>query len=156
MSEILQVQVQALRPEREGEDSEPGELPRIDRIALYIDDLDRCPPQRVVEVLEAVHLILAVPVFVVILAVDPRWLLQSLRLHYSELLPQRTAADKRGDEVGAAWRSTPAHYLDKIIQVPFALRPMGESSVRSLIRGLLPVATVPTGLDDAVLADTAG
>ena len=28
----------------------------IDRIVLYIDDLDRCSPRRVVEVLQAVHL----------------------------------------------------------------------------------------------------
>ena len=31
-------------------------LPQIDRIVLYIDDLDRCPPARVVQVLEAIHL----------------------------------------------------------------------------------------------------
>ena len=30
-------------------------LPRIDRIIVYIDDLDRCPPRRVVEMLEAIH-----------------------------------------------------------------------------------------------------
>ncbi len=111
-------------------------LPQIDRIVLYIDDLDRCPPRRVVEVLEAVHLILAVELFVVVLAVDPRWLLQSLQLHYSELL---AAPDdgKPADE--SAWHSTPLHYLEKIIQMPFALRPMGNAAVRSLVHGLLPV-----------------
>ena len=36
----------------------PG-LPRIDRVVLYIDDLDRCSPAKVLEVLEAVHLLLA-------------------------------------------------------------------------------------------------
>ena len=60
--------------------------PPIDRIVLYIDDLDRCPPARVVEVLEAIHLLLAFPVFVVIVAVDSRWLLTSLELYYRELL----------------------------------------------------------------------
>jgi hypothetical protein len=39
-------------------------LPAIDRIVLYVDDLDRCPPPRVVEVLEAVHLLLAGRLFV--------------------------------------------------------------------------------------------
>ena len=61
------------------------ELPRIDRIVVYIDDLDRCPPDRVVQVLEAVQLLLAVPLFVVVVAVDPRWLLRSLTVHYREL-----------------------------------------------------------------------
>ena len=30
-------------------DEAGDELPRVDRIVLYIDDLDRCPPERVVE-----------------------------------------------------------------------------------------------------------
>ena len=159
MSEILREE--AGRTEREGgctESTASRELPRIDRIVLYIDDLDRCPPQRVVEVLEAVHLILAVPLFVVVLAVDPRWLLQSLRLHYSELLAKGIAGDNRADEAETAWQSTSVHYLEKIIQVPFALRPMGESSVDSLVRGLLPLPPSsaselgPPGLTEAAVS----
>lgn len=132
MSDILRAQAEA----REREHGEPGDedLPPIDRIVLYIDDLDRCPPKRVVEVLQAVHLILAVPLFVVVIAVDPNWLLQSLRLHYAELLAADAAAD---DE--EAWHSGPLDYLEKIIQMPFALRPMNPDSVRSLVHGLLPV-----------------
>ena len=34
-------------------------FPRIARIILYVDDLDRCPEKNVVEVLQAVHLLLA-------------------------------------------------------------------------------------------------
>jgi hypothetical protein len=30
-------------------------LPRFSRIILYIDDLDRCPPDKVVDVLQVVH-----------------------------------------------------------------------------------------------------
>lgn len=76
------------------EDAAGDTLPAIDRIVLYIDDLDRCPPQRVVEVLEAVHLLLAGRLFVVVVAVDPRWLLRSIATHYAdlfaaELLPTR-------------------------------------------------------------------
>ena len=37
---------------------------RIDRIILYIDDLDRCNEEIVVRVLEAIHLLLAFPLFV--------------------------------------------------------------------------------------------
>ena len=124
MSEIL-------RRQGSGSGGDPA-LPQIDRVVLYIDDLDRCPPKRVVEVLEAVHLILALDLFVVVLAVDPRWLLQSLRLHYSELL-----ADEK--QLDAEWESTPLNYLEKIIQIPFTLRPMGEGGIAALVAGLLPV-----------------
>jgi WD40 repeat protein len=140
-----------------GEESVRSDLPRIDRIVLYIDDLDRCPPKRVVEVLEAVHLILALELFVVVLAVDPRWLLQSLELHYSELLageverptaqaPPPTTSDKTPpetvevDEDEETWLSTPLNYLEKIIQIPFALRPMSQAGGTALVQSLLPVA----------------
>ncbi len=48
------------------------DLPELNRIVLYIDDLDRCPPKRVVEVLQAVHLLLAFELFVVVVGVDAR------------------------------------------------------------------------------------
>lgn len=101
----------------EGDGERMGRFPQIDRIVLYIDDLDRCPPARVVEVLQAVHLLMALPLFVVVVAVDPRWLLQSLRLRYrSVLAAHRTVF---GGEEGLT--STPEQYLEKIFQIPFTL-----------------------------------
>jgi len=50
----------------------------IDRIILYIDDLDRCPSDRVVRVLEAIHLLLAFELFVVVVGLDIRWAARSL------------------------------------------------------------------------------
>jgi len=47
-------------------------LQPIRRVILFIDDLDRCPPKRVVEVLQAIHLLLAFPLFVVVVGVDSR------------------------------------------------------------------------------------
>ncbi|MET0856730.1 MAG: P-loop NTPase fold protein, partial [Telluria sp.] len=58
---------------------------QVEGIVLYIDDLDRCPAAKVVDVLQAVHLLLAYPLFVVVVGVDSRWLLQSLAAHYTEL-----------------------------------------------------------------------
>src|SRR5262249_49989348 len=86
------------------------EDPHVDRIVLYIDDLDRCPPDRVVEVLQALHLILSVRLFVVVVAVDSAWLLQSLDAYYERQFRNRSH-----------WESKPQHYLEKIFQIPFAL-----------------------------------
>ena len=89
-----------------------------ERIVLYIDDLDRCPPPVVIKVLEAVHLLLAQPVFVVVVGVDARWLLRALREHYTEMLDD------------------PVDYLEKIFQVSFALRPMDGPGFRRLVSDL--------------------
>jgi hypothetical protein len=99
----------------------------IDRIVLYIDDLDRCTPRRVVEVLEAVHLLLAIPLFVVVIGVDPRWLLRALSAHYSEIL-----SNQAGTSAVA-----PEDYLEKIINVPIILPHMTSTSMGTLVKGLL-------------------
>ncbi len=98
------------------------------RIVLYIDDLDRCRPRRVVEVLEAIHLLLATDLFVVVVAVDPRWLEQALRTEYHELLRQRP------DEDG---RATARDYLEKIVQIPYCLPRMREQDVARFTDTLL-------------------
>ena len=101
------------------------------RIVLYIDDLDRCQPDRVVEVLEAVHLLLAFPLFVVVVAVDPRWLRECLEMHYPRLL-----ATSEKEAQGLTTPSTPQDYLEKIFQIPFYLRPISGRGYRNMIDGL--------------------
>jgi KAP family P-loop domain len=49
-------------------------IPEVERIILFVDDLDRCPHDKVVDVLQAVHLLLAFKLFVVVVGVDSRWL----------------------------------------------------------------------------------
>ncbi len=46
----------------------------IERIVIFIDDLDRCPAKEVIRVLEAVNLLFGFELFVVVVAVDSRWL----------------------------------------------------------------------------------
>ncbi len=113
---------QAALAEWNAEDADRDRPPPLERIVLYIDDLDRCPPRKVVDVLAAVHLLLALPLFVVVVAVDPRWLRHCLDQHHLDLFGGRTPAD----------------YLDKIFQVVFALRPMGASA-SSYIDAMVPV-----------------
>ncbi|HET9142576.1 P-loop NTPase fold protein [Actinophytocola sp.] len=94
--------------------------PPLQRIVLYVDDLDRCRPRRVVDVLQAVNLLLTMELFVVVVAVDPRWLLRALEKHHKNLSEDGAVA-----------------YLDKIFHLPVALRPMGEHAA-GYLRSLLP------------------
>ncbi|HEX3103749.1 MAG TPA: P-loop NTPase fold protein [Terriglobales bacterium] len=107
---------------------------RIDRIILYIDDLDRCPEKNVVDVLQAVHLLLAFPLFVVVVGVDPRWLLHALRQHSSAFQTKKeneAGSDETGEEL--LWQSTPMNYLEKIFQIPFTLRPIRKKGFEELV-----------------------
>lgn len=95
----------------------------IDRIVLYIDDLDRCQPGTVVQVLESVNLLLSLPLFVVVVGVDIRWLMQSLH-DVHPLLLKRLPADSQ---------ATPIDYLDKIFQLAYQLPNMSADACAELL-----------------------
>ncbi len=103
------------------------DLPTLDRIILYIDDLDRLREAQVVEVLEAVGLLLQFRLFVVVVAVDARWLEGALRNFY------------RG-QLGGEGQAGPGDYLEKIFQAPFWLPRLsaGGGEFAGLARVLLP------------------
>lgn len=99
----------------------------FNRIILYIDDLDRCPDDHVVKVLQAVHLLLAFKLFVVVVAVDSRWLSHALTKHFKAL--------EVSSNNGPA--ATPDDYLEKIFQIPFWIPPLSDTAKRNIVQGLL-------------------
>jgi hypothetical protein len=103
---------------------------RIDRIVLYIDDLDRCQVHQVVKVLEAVHLLLAFPLFVVVIGVDARWLQRSLLAFYQRQLRDggATTTSPAPADGGAEHRATVQDYLEKIFQIPIRLEGLSAAS----------------------------
>jgi hypothetical protein len=111
-----------------------GSSPRpIDRIVLYIDDLDRCRPKQVVDVLQAVHLLLALDLFVVVVGVDPRWLRRSLQHQYQGMLDAEVLQESTDQ---ALWDVTPNDYLEKIFNIPFVLPGIPTGALSRLLRGL--------------------
>jgi septal ring factor EnvC (AmiA/AmiB activator) len=119
---------QVLDPDRT---PQPEDEPLMNRIVLYIDDLDRCPAQRVTEVLQAVHLLLAFPLFVVVVAVDSRWLAGSLRRRYGDLFHGvAESAAKDG-------RARPDDYMEKIFQIPFRIQRIENAQRKRMLHGAL-------------------
>ncbi|KAA0594537.1 flagellar motility protein MotE (MotC chaperone) [Azospirillum lipoferum] len=109
-----------------------GRERRVERIVLYIDDLDRCDPARVVEVLQAVHLLLAFDLFAVVVAVDARWLERSLYVRYLPGFEKMTEDERTASEF------SPQNYLEKIFQVPYHVPGMGADGFGKLIDALTP------------------
>jgi septal ring factor EnvC (AmiA/AmiB activator) len=101
----------------------------IGRIVLYIDDLDRCHPDKVVEVLQAVHLLVAFDLFNVVVGVDARWLERSL---YRQYVGEAKDGVPLPDDP-----FSPQDYLEKIFQIPYALAPIDKTSFRNLIGGMV-------------------
>ncbi|GHC48215.1 P-loop NTPase fold protein [Ulvibacter litoralis] len=131
----------------------------LERIILYIDDLDRCPEERVVEVLEAVNLLMAYPLFVVVVGVDPRWVKNALYKRHQLQFTSQT-------ENSHVELIKPSAYLEKIFQVPFNLKKPSDTSVKFMLKSLAetqPVAILSSenasesftgSLDDTATIET--
>jgi len=103
---------------KENEDKFPRGEPRI---VIAIDDLDRCPPERVIEVLEAMQLIVKTPLFVVVAAIDARYVCKSLEEKtYKDILRQNQAP-------------TGLDFHEKIIQIPYRVPIISEDSARDFV-----------------------
>jgi hypothetical protein len=75
------------------------------RVVVYIDDLDRCSEGKIMELLQAINLILASCEFFVFVGMDTEMIYRAIGSHYKENVPERFAEN----------------YLRKIIQISFYL-----------------------------------
>ena len=110
------------------------------RVVLFIDDLDRCPPETVVQVLEAAQLLVKTDLFVVVIAMDVRYVTRALEEKYRGILV------RRGDPSGL-------DYIEKIVQIPYSVRPLDADAVKSYMQAQMHVAKAadeePEGMDHA-------
>lgn len=97
-------------------------------VAIFLDDLDRCRPSRVIEVLEAINLFLDQPGVCFFLGLDWERLVEILR-------------NEKGDQ------SEP--FLEKIVQVAFDLPPVNEEGAVAFLERLIG----PTQLQELVPPD---
>lgn len=99
-------------------------LPQEDQkvvLVIFIDDLDRCPPARIVQVLEVVKLVLGHPGVVTVLGLDADRVEEALALQYQGM-PGFDA--KR--------------YLAKLFQHRFSLPPIRDVDVEKFVQTLDP------------------
>jgi hypothetical protein len=100
-------------------------------LVVFVDDLDRCSPGTVVQVIEAINLFLAgeYPNSIFVIAMEPEMVAAHIEAAYSDLV--RRLADDTG--AGLGWR-----FLEKIVQLPLMLPVMEPGLKASYIRSLFP------------------
>jgi chaperonin cofactor prefoldin len=100
------------------------------RVVFFIDDLDRCEPDQIVGLLEAIKLFLELQYCFFVLAVDEEVVHRGIQMKYAnfEFLKERK------DQIGR-------EYLEKMIQLPLYLYPLSENQVADYLKDLaLPEA----------------
>ncbi|WP_240778083.1 KAP family P-loop NTPase fold protein [Nonomuraea basaltis] len=90
------------------------------KIIFFVDDLDRCEPDQIIDVLESIKLFLDVKHVFVLIALAKEVVDRGVSLKYRPF--GFSAADRLGDE-----------YLDKMIQLPLHLYPLGPAEVGRFI-----------------------
>lgn len=96
------------------------------RLVVFVDDLDRCLPEKSIDILEAIKLFLDVPGCVFVLGMDETVIEKGIELRYFK----NTANDSAHTIFGEK-------YLEKMIQVPFRIPTLSPNSVVKFVDDLI-------------------
>jgi hypothetical protein len=97
------------------------------RLIFFIDDLDRCDPAQIIDLLESIKLFLDLRHVFVILAVDKEVIDRGIEVKYSKF----QFGENRQAALGA-------EYLEKMVQLPLQLFPLDKGQVEAFIERLKP------------------
>ena len=113
------------------------------RLVVFIDDLDRCLPEQAIGVLEAIKVFLDIQGCVFVLGVDREIIERGIRVRYKEFA---LAGDASG-----VFPVAERDYLEKIVQIPFALPPLAPNTMSAFLCSRLP-SVLDTEGDVALVA----
>lgn len=107
------------------------------KLIVFIDDLDRCPADKVLEVIESIKLILNSKNCIFFLGCDKEYLESALLVKYKEFIEFLQSNDKED-----TFKKFANEYLEKIIQIPFYIPYLSEDAIKSYICELLNPSNV--------------
>ena len=110
-------------------------LDEKNRLLFVVDDLDRCSPEGIVKVFEAIRLVMELKNVTVIIAIDHRIALAALAHHYEYLADKKTELTTSDYTIRSKF-DVARDYLGKIIQLPVNLDQPDDPAVKSYINHL--------------------
>ena len=110
---------------------------------VFIDDLDRCSPGRLAEVLEAVNLFLSgdFPKCYFVVGMDAQIAAASMEVAHEDLTRKLQTMTRRYGSLG--W-----YFMDKFIQLPFVVPNLDQSQSQDYLSGLFEQSTTSASEDD--------
>ncbi len=100
-------------------------LTDFDSVVIFIDDLDRCLPERVIETLEAIKLFLSVDNMAFVIGADERILKHSISMHL-----QLHTFNNNSDFLQTTEQIV-TDYIEKLIQIPYRIPKLSPSEIES-------------------------
>ncbi len=110
---------------------------RGQKLVVFVDDLDRCLPEKAIDVLEAIKLFLDVSGCIFVLGLDQNVVARGIKVKY------RDFAVEEGSDGESKIPIDGVAYLQKIIQLPFLLPPIEPDDMESFVETLVPTFPDP-------------
>jgi len=95
------------------------------RVIFFIDDLDRCEPDQIVALMEALKLFLDLEYCFFVIALDEEVIHRAIQIKYADF----NFTVERKNQIGR-------EYLEKMIQLPLFLYPLSEGEIKEYLNGL--------------------
>lgn len=106
------------------------QIPNCEAVVVFIDDLDRCLPETVVDTFEAIRLFLNTPKTAYVLALNQNVVESAIDSRYPEL--------KKPDGAGIG-----RDYLEKMLQLKIAIPPLAEPEAETYVNLLFAELHLP-------------
>lgn len=115
-----------------------AQIPDCEAVVVFIDDLDRCLPETVVDTFEAIRLFLNTPKTAYVLALNQNVVESAIDSRYPEL--------KKPDGAGIG-----RDYLEKMLQLKIAIPPLAEPEAETYVNLLFAELHLPTPAFEKIL-----
>lgn len=116
-------------------------VPDTDAVIVFIDDLDRCLPETIVDTFEAIRLFLNTPKTAYVLALNQMVVESAIDARYPEL--------KKDDGAGIG-----RDYLEKMLQLKIAIPPLSAPEAETYVNLLFAELHLPTDDFDKTVTKT--
>jgi tetratricopeptide (TPR) repeat protein len=111
-------------------------------LVIFVDDLDRCVPHKVAEVVEAINLSLCgdYPNCIFVLGMEPGMVAAALEVANKEVIEKAKQLSLLDSSVPLGWR-----FMEKIVQLPISIPPPTAAGVRGYTASLTGIAAATEG-----------
>lgn len=98
---------------------------KFDSVVIFVDDLDRCMPERVIDTLEAIKLFLSVQNTAFVIGADERIIKHSISMHL------QLHTFNNNSEYLQNTQQIVTDYIEKLIQIPYRIPKLSASEIES-------------------------
>ena len=136
------------KPEGAPRSSAPaaGDLATGNRVVIFVDDLDRCRPDTIVDILEAIKITFDTGNIVFVLGMDEQYVRAGIYSKYKNHIETQeslysirkpSTPQSESTRLADLW---PRRYLEKVIQLPFCLPDADADQIEQMVSEVMAVA----------------